>query len=200
MIKNILFDLGGVLIDWNPKYLYRKIFVTEEAIDYFLSTVCTFEWNEEQDGGRSITEANQLLIEKYPHYTNEINMFYGRWIEMLGDAVSPTVDLLHQCLADPRYGVYALTNWSAETWPIAVSRFDFLGKFDGVLVSGEEKLKKPDPAIYKLVAARYNLDPTTTLFIDDNLRNIEAAKALGFQTVHFTSTDKVDEVRKLVFG
>jgi 2-haloacid dehalogenase len=200
MIKNILFDLGGVLIDWNPKYLYKKIFETEEGMDYFLTTVCTYSWNEEQDGGRTIHEATNIKMKEYPQYSTEIKAYYDRWEEMLGGAIQQSVELLYDCLKDERYGVFALTNWSAETWPKAIKNFKFLQDFEGVLVSGEENLKKPDPAIFLLVASRYNLDPVTTLFIDDNILNIEAANKLGFQTIHFTSTDKISDIKDLLFN
>jgi 2-haloacid dehalogenase len=199
VIKNILFDLGGVLIDWNPKYFYRKIFQTEEAVDYFLKNICTFEWNEEQDRGRTIAEAEEMLISKFPEYASEIKMYYSNWEQMLGGSFEPSVSLLNECINDPRLGVFALTNWSAETWPKAKLIFNFLNTFDGVLVSGQENLKKPDPSIFHLVCKRFKLEPSTTLFIDDNKNNIKAATDLGFQTIHFTSLDKVEEVRKLIF-
>jgi 2-haloacid dehalogenase len=198
MIKNVLFDLGAVLIDWNPRYLYRKIFQTEEAVTYFLDNICTFHWNEEQDGGRKIEDATALKISEFPQYTKEIKLYYERWEEMLGDAILPSVALLQDCIKDNRYGIFALTNWSAETWPIACKHFSFLNDFDGVLVSGQENLKKPDPAIFHLTASRYNLEPNTTLFIDDNPRNIESAKKLGFQVVHFTSVAEVESARSLL--
>jgi 2-haloacid dehalogenase len=196
MIKNVLFDLGAVLIDWNPRYMYRKVFETEEAIDHFLNHVCTFHWNEEQDGGRTIEEATRLKIAEFPQYTKEIKMYYDRWEEMLGGPIQPSVDLLNDCLKDERYGVYALTNWSAETWPKACEIFEFLNRFDGILVSGQEKLKKPDPAIFTLTAERFNLEPSSTLFIDDNPRNIKTADEMGFQTIHFTSVERVANARE----
>jgi 2-haloacid dehalogenase len=196
MIKNVLFDLGAVLIDWNPRYMYRKVFQTEEAIEHFLKHVCTFHWNDEQDGGRTIEEATNMKIAEFPQYTKEIKMYYDRWEEMLGGAIQPSVDLLEDCLKDDRYKVYALTNWSAETWPKACQVFDFLNRFDGVLVSGQENMKKPDPAIFKLTAERFNLEPSTTLFIDDNPRNIKTADEMGFQTIHFTSVERVANARE----
>jgi 2-haloacid dehalogenase len=195
MIKNVLFDLGAVLIDWNPRYMYRKVFETEEAVEYFLKNVCTFHWNDEQDGGRTIAEATNLKMAEFPQYTNEIKMYYDRWEEMLGGAIQPSVDLLEDCLKDERYQVHALTNWSAETWPKACQLFEFLNRFDGVLVSGQENMKKPDPAIFLLTAERFNLEPSTTLFIDDNPNNIKTADGMGFQTIHFTSVEKVAEAR-----
>jgi len=193
MIKNIIFDLGGVLIDWDPKYVYRTIFETEEAVDHFLDNVCTFDWNEKQDGGRTIKEANSILIDRFPEYEQEILAFYGRWEEMLGGAIDGSVNLLHQIKKSNNYPLYALTNWSAETFPIALEKYEFLHWFDGVLVSGEEKLKKPDPKIYQLIIERYNLEPEATLFIDDNLRNVKAASGEGLQTIHFENPFQLEK-------
>jgi 2-haloacid dehalogenase len=184
--QNIIFDLGGVLIDWNPRYLYRKIFRTEHAVNHFLDNITTSDWNEEQDAGRPLTVATQLLTDQYPEYTPEIEAFYGRWEEeMLGGPVEGTVDVLRSFIEHPDYKVLALTNWSAETFPFALSKFDFLHWFEGILVSGEEKIKKPDPGIYQLMLERYNLDPLSTVFIDDNLRNIQAAEKAGIKGIHF---------------
>ncbi len=198
MIDTIIFDLGGVLIDWNPKYLYRKIFDTEEEVEDFLDNICTFSWNEEQDGGRSIAEANALLIDQYPEHEDEIRAFYGRWTEMLGGAIEPMVDIFKACKAKSEYNVYALTNWSAETWPIAWSTFPFLHQFDGIVVSGQERLKKPDKAIYERIISRYGIEPQKAIFIDDNLRNIKAAKKHGLHTIHHLDPDSTaDKLRAL---
>lgn len=198
MIKNVIFDLGGVLIDWNPKYMYRTIFDTEEEIDTFLADICTFEWNEQQDGGRTIAEANKVLIDKYPQWKPQIEAFYGRWVEMLGDAIQGTVDILQQIYDDKNYRLYALTNWSAETWPVAVDRFHFLQYFEGILVSGQEKLKKPDPKIYQMILDRYGLNPSECIFIDDNARNVAAAEAEGIKSIIFTTSENLGrELKKM---
>ncbi len=186
--KQIVFDLGGVLIDWNPSYMYRKIFKTQEALNYFLNNVCTFEWNEAQDGGRPISEATQILIQNFPEYTFEINSFYQNWQEMLGGAIQGTVDLLHKIKIKQKHDLFALTNWSAETFPIALERFEFLQWFAGILVSGQEKLKKPDVKFYKRLEEKYTLHPSKIIFIDDNLRNITAAENLGWDVIHFKNS------------
>lgn len=187
MIDTIVFDLGGVLIDWNPKYVYQKIFKTSEAIEYFLNHICTTEWNEMQDAGRSLSDATLLLQDAHPHYFTEIQIYYDQWEDMLGGVIQNTVDLLQALYDSKKYKIYALTNWSAETFPVALSRFNFLSLFEGILVSGEEGLKKPDPAIFQLLIDRYDLIPDKTLFIDDNAKNIITAQNLGFNVVHFTS-------------
>ena len=196
MIKTIVFDLGGVLIDWNPRYLYKKVFVSSEAIEYFLKHICTFDWNEEQDAGRSLSEATCNLQLEYPYYQSEIAQYYQRWEEMLGEEIFPTVDLLYQLKSSGKYKIYALTNWSAETFPIARTRYKFLSMFDDILVSGIEKIKKPEPEIFHLMISRFNLDIGTTLFVDDNQHNIEAAIKEGFKTVHFVDAEQAK--RKII--
>lgn len=191
-IQTIIFDFGGVLIDWNPRYLYRQIFEDEERMEYFLSQVCSPYWNEEQDGGRSLVEATTLLVEKYPEWEKEIRAFYGRWEEMLGGAIEGTVEILRKLHAGGNYRLVGLTNWSAETFPVALERFDFLQLFEGILVSGVEKLKKPDPKIYELLLNRYNIDGATAIFIDDNLRNVKAARASGIPSIHFQSVAQLE--------
>lgn len=190
-IKDIIFDLGGVLVDWNPKIMYRKIFHTEEAVDYFLTNICTFSWNEAQDGGRTIVDAENALINKYPEYTTEIKAYYARWPEMLAGSIIPSVEILRELIDDKRYRVFALTNWSAETWPKAIELFDFLSWFDGILVSGQELMKKPDKRIFNLLCDRYQIDPNQALFIDDNVHNIFAAREFGLHSIHFLNSDQL---------
>ena len=194
MIQTIIFDLGGVLIDWNPRYLYRTIFDTEAEIEDFLANVATMDWNEQQDGGRSMAEGTAILVSKFPNYQAQIEAFYSRWTEMLGGAIEGTVDILKELKANDNYRLLALTNWSAETFPFAQERYEFLTWFEGILVSGEEKVKKPDPKIYKLMLEKYEVDPTTAIFIDDNLRNVKAAEACGIQSIHFVSPDQLVDV------
>ena len=199
-IQNIIFDLGAVLIDWNPRYLYQQIFQSREAMEYFLAHVCTSEWNEEQDGGRPIREAESLLLDQFPHYKSEILAFYGRWTEMLGGPIHGTVDILQGLKEKKQHGLYALTNWSAETWPKTEERFAFLSWFDGILVSGKENMKKPDVRIYRAICDRYGLEPASTLFIDDNHRNIEAAQRLGLQTIHFASPAQMETELNIILA
>lgn len=185
MKDTIIFDLGGVLIDWNPRYLYRKIFKTEQEIDWFLQHVCTNEWNEKQDGGRSFEEATQELLQKFPEHETPIRAWYGRWKETIQGPIQGTVDILQSIRDAKSHRLYALTNWSAETFPWALERFDFLHWFDGIVVSGVEKTRKPFPEFYHILLNRYQVDPAKALFIDDNIHNVDAAVKLGIETIHF---------------
>jgi len=183
-LKNIVFDFGGVLIDWNPVYLYNEVFETEEEMNYFLEHVCRYDWNLLQDAGRPLDEGTRLLQEKFPEYAEEIAMYYGRWEEMLGSSYEENRKLIKPL--KEKYKVYGLTNWSAETLPLAIKKFDFFQDMDGIVVSGEEKIVKPDRRLYEILLARYSLRAGESLFIDDNAANIETARELGFQVIHFT--------------
>lgn len=184
-IDTIIFDLGGVLIDWNPRYVYRKVFKTEEEVEWFLENVTTSEWNENQDAGYPLHKATEELIAKHPEWEPEIRAYYGRWLEMLGDQIHDTVEILKQLKRSGKYKLYALTNWSAETFPHALERFEFFKMFEGVVVSGAEKMRKPAAEFYRIIIDRYHLDPSATLFIDDSLRNVKGAEAVGITGIHF---------------
>ena len=188
-LTTIVFDLGGVLIDWNPRYLYREIFNDDEAMELFLAKICTPEWNEKQDAGRSLKEATESLIENHPYWDREIRAFYGQWEKMLNGPIESTVKILDFLIKQKKYKIYALTNWSSETWPIAWDIFPFLDWFEGILVSGREELAKPDPKIYELLFERFDINPEEALFIDDNLRNVDASKAAGMDAIHFTTPE-----------
>lgn len=183
-VETIVFDLGGVLIDWNPRYLYRKLFATEKEMEDFLATVATMEWHLEQDRGRATEEATALLLSEHPGYGPEIKAYYTRWDEMFNGPVEGTVDVLGE-LRDTGLPLYALTNWSAEVFPLAREQYEFLGWFDDIVVSGEERIIKPDREIYDVLVRRTGLDPATTVFIDDSRPNVLAAEELGFIAVQF---------------
>lgn len=186
-IDTVIFDLGGVLIDWNPRHLFRKLFDKEEEMEYFLEHVCTGDWNEQQDAGRPFAEAVAEKVASFPEYEPQINAFFDRWPEMLGGPIEDTVAILEQIHQAKEHRLLALTNWSHETWPVAWERYHFLKHFEDILVSGKEKLKKPDPKIYQLLLARNNVDPRRALFIDDSQRNVKAAKKEGIPSIHFTN-------------
>ncbi|MDO6390729.1 HAD family phosphatase [Pontibacter sp. BT731] len=191
--STIIWDLGAVLIDWNPHYLYRRIFDDGAEMHHFLENVCTFDWNEEQDGGRTIQEANDYLIARHPEHEAHIKAYYGRWEEMLGGPIHASVEILRVMKSRGEHKLYALTNWSAELFPIALERYDFLGWFDGIVVSGTENDRKPNHSFYHTLLNRYELQPDEVLFIDDNLRNIKAAEQLGIESIHFTSPEDLKE-------
>jgi 2-haloacid dehalogenase len=187
MIQSIIFDLGGVLIDWSPSYVFDHMFHDEEQKKHFFENICTPDWNEMQDEGRPLKEATEILVTRHPEYQTYIEAYYGRWEEMLGGPIAGTVDIFRRLKESGLYKLYALTNWSAELFPIALERYEFLHWFDGRVVSGEEKMRKPFPEFYRLILDRFDLDPQTTLFIDDNIRNVKAGADAGMHTIHFQS-------------
>ena len=180
-----VFDLGGVLIDWNPRYLYRKLLHDEAAVDSFLTTVCTQSWNERQDAGRTFAEGCAVLKETHPQHSELIDAWFSRYEEMLGGAIEGSVAILSELQAK-QLRLFALSNWSAETFPFAQRRFEFLRWFQGVLLSGEVGLVKPDPRIFQLLFEKYNIDPAEAVFVDDHARNVAAARELGMRAIHFT--------------
>jgi 2-haloacid dehalogenase len=189
-VQAVVFDLGGVLIDWDPRYLYRRIFDSEEEIEAFLSTVCTQEWNAELDRGRSFEEMVELLCSEHPERRDQIEAYHLRWDEMLGESFEGSVRILRE-LHSAGYPLYALTNWSAETFHIARERYAFLSLFEEIIVSGEAGLAKPDPRIYDLLVERTGSDPCFTVFVDDWEENIRAAKKRGFAGVLFQQTGQL---------
>ena len=192
-ITSIIFDLGGVLIDWNPNYVFDKMFTDEEKKKHFFENICTPDWNEKQDAGRSLNEATEELLVKHPEWKEYIEAYYGRWEEMLGGPIKESVEIFQQLKDSGKYKIYALTNWSAETFPVALKLYDFLHWFDGRVVSGEEKMRKPYAEFYKLILDRFQLDPSKTVFIDDSLRNIKGAEEAGIHTIAFTSPAQLKE-------
>lgn len=196
-INTIIFDLGGVLVDWNPRYVFNEqYFGSKEKLDYFFSNVCTADWNEEQDAGKSIVTATQELIQQFPEWEQSIRDFYGRWTEMLRGPVHGTVNIFRELRGSGKYKIYALTNWQANLFDIALVRYDFLHWFDGRVVSGEEGTRKPFADFYQILFDRYNVDPAKALFIDDSLRNVKAAQALNLHAHHFSSPEALNSFLK----
>jgi 2-haloacid dehalogenase len=190
-IDTIVFDLGGVLIDWNPRYLYRKIFKTEEEITWFMENICTSEWNDLQDAGRSFEDATMELVVKHPSHEVPIRAWYDRWQETIGGAIPGTVAVLDEVRKTKKYRLLALTNWSAETFPWALDNFEFLHWFEGIVVSGREKTRKPFADIYNILITRHNIEPAKAVFIDDNVKNIHGAEAVGLKTIRFYSPEQL---------
>lgn len=192
-IDTVVFDLGGVLIDWDPRHLYRTIFTGPDAeadMERFLAEVCTPEWNAEQDRGRTLAEATAHLVEKHPEQAELIEAYYGRWDEMLGEPIDGTVRIA-QALKRGGLRLVALSNWSAETFPRARHRMAFLDDFDGVLISGAVGLIKPDRAIFDLLSRRHEVDPRRAIFIDDSPKNVAAAAEAGFDAIAFQSPEQL---------
>jgi len=197
-IHAVIFDLGGVLIDWNPRHLYRRIFEKEEEMEWFLQHVCTSDWNEQQDAGRSFEEATNELLGKFPEHEAPIRAWYDRWQETMNGPITDTVEILRQIRESKKHKLYALTNWSAQTFPWALKNFDFLHWFEGIVVSGHEKTRKPFPEFYQILLDRYKIDPNKAIFIDDVPRNIHGAQAVGIAGVHFQSPQHLKlELQKL---
>jgi 2-haloacid dehalogenase len=196
MINTIIFDLGGVLIDWNPEYLFSKIFDNKEEMNHFLEKVCSPDWNEEQDAGRTIKEATEMLVKEHPGHEQNIRAYYDRWHEMLGGAIDGTVEIFKKLKESNKFKIYALTNWSEETFPVALQQYELFKWFDGIVVSGTEKIRKPSPEFYRLLLERYNVEPASALFIDDNFRNIKAAREIGIDSIHFRNPGQLEEELK----
>lgn len=191
-INTIIFDLGGVLVDWNPHYVFdESYFETPQQREFFFKYVCTSDWNENQDAGYPIAKATEEKLAEFPEWEKPIRDFYGRWTEMLGGPIPETVEIFRKLKENKSLKFYALTNWSAETFPVALERFDFLHWFDGRLVSGEEKTRKPFPEFYQRLLEKFVINPSSALFIDDNLRNVKAAEGLGINSIHFQSPEQL---------
>jgi len=194
----VVFDLGGVLIDWDPRYLYRKLFDGDTAaMEEFLATVCTQSWNEQQDAGRPFADACASLKLLHPHKAELIDAWFERYDETLAGPIPGTVEILAELNSDG-LSLFALSNWSAETFPIALKRFEFLKWFKGVMLSGEVKLLKPDPRIFELFLDTFSIDPALTVYIDDREPNVEAATAYGMHGVVFADAATLrTELRRL---
>ena len=193
-VRNIVvFDIGGVLIDWDPRHLYRKLFPADEpAMEHFLANVCTHEWNRGQDAGRSFAEGARLLKLQHPDKTELIDAYGARFDEMMPGPIAGTVEIVAE-LHQRDTPLYVLSNFSAETFPAALERFDFLRWFRGLVISGEVGVIKPDPRIYKIMLARFAIDPHRTVYIDDVAANAEAARPFGIHGIHFTTPGALRE-------
>jgi len=185
---NVVFDLGMVLIEWDPRHLYRKVFDDPAKMEWFLSEVCHGNWNLEQDRGRSWPDAIAEAAARHPAYAREIALYRERWMEMVPGTIAGSVALLEELHARGA-PLYAITNWNGETFRETRARFSFLDRFRDIVVSGDEGLIKPDRAIFDLLCTRNGLDPAQCLFIDDSLKNVKGAEAAGWQACHFTTPE-----------
>jgi len=194
----VIFDIGGVLIDWNPRHLYRKLFPGDEpAMEHFLANVCTHEWNRSQDAGRSFAEGARLLKLQHSDKAELIDAYGARFDEMMPGPIAGTVEIVAE-LRERGTPLYVLSNFSAETFPRALERFDFLRWFRDIVISGKVGIIKPDPRIYEVMLARFAIDPHRAVYIDDVAANAEAARPFGIHGIHFTTPDALRaELRRL---
>ncbi|MCK9457038.1 MAG: HAD family phosphatase [Candidatus Riflebacteria bacterium] len=191
-IKNVIFDFGNVLVAWEPRHLYRKYFKTEAEVDYFLRNICTEEWNTDLDRGEPFEKLIQERIAKFPEFEEPIRFFKDRWEEMIYCAKDETVEFIFELKAGG-YRLYGLSNWSAETFPIALKKYQFFELFDGIVISGQEGVVKPNAEIYRILLDRYGLKAGESVFIDDKEINVKAGEALGIKGIVF---DKIENVKR----
>jgi 2-haloacid dehalogenase len=181
----VVFDLGNVLLDWDPRRLYRNLIEDPAQLDHFLADICSFEWHYQQDRGRPVEEATAEMQAAHPEHAELIGAFYSRWPEMTAGALPATVDIMRE-LRDAGVRLIGLTNWPAGIFAPALDRFEFLSWFEGIVVSGEEKLAKPDPAIFEVLLDRYGVDPATAVYVDDTPHHVATATSLGLTGFRFT--------------
>lgn len=198
-MKNIVFDFGGVLVDWNPHHLYDKYFGSREKAEWFLNNICLYSWNLQMDGGKPFAEGVAELQAEHPEWSEAIAIYHTRWIEMMNGEIEGMASVIRR-LKMAGYGVYGLTNWSAETFPMIRDTYPVFQEFDGIVVSGEEHLLKPDAAIYKCLLERYALQAEESLFVDDNADNVAGARNVGMKAIQFTSAEELERELKDVFG
>ena len=196
MIKNTIFDFGGVVMDWNPRYFFKDYFKDDEKMEFFLKNIATDEWNSEQDRGRTTKEGTEVLVAQHPDWEKEICAYYDNWTTMLKSDIPQNVAVLKK-LEHSKYDLFGLTNWSTETFPYALKNYDFFEVFKGkIVVSGKEKLIKPDPKIWEILLDRYQLKANESVFIDDNYNNIVVAEHLGFICVHLKEQTNLEKELK----
>jgi 2-haloacid dehalogenase len=186
IINAVVFDVGGVLLDWDPRHLYRKLFDDEQEMERFLAELCTVEWHAQHDRGVPAEQSCAELAAEHPEYAELIHAWSQRTEEMIAGTIDGSIEILRE-LKDAGIRCYALTNMEAETYPLRAARYEFMSWFDGTVVSAHEGVIKPEREIFERLLTRYGLEPARTLMIDDSRRNVEAAAGLGMQTVHYTS-------------
>ena len=184
MITTIIFDFGGVLVDWDPHRMLDAYFGSREKADWFIANICTGEWNAQMDAGKPFSQGIAELSAEYPEWSTEIQAYFDRWIEMIGGEIPGMLEVMID-LKRKGYKMYGLTNWSAETFCQVRHKFEVFDQLDGMLVSGEEKMLKPDPAFFQLLVDRFNLNPAECLFIDDNQPNVDGARRFGLNAIRF---------------
>ena len=190
MIRHIIFDFGSVLVDWDPLRVYVPYFGDAAKAEWFLTEICPYSWNTQADRGRTLAEITGERVALYPEWEKEIRMYYGRWIEMMGEQI-PGMEELVRDLKERGYGVWGLTNWSRETFPLVRHAYPVFELLDGIVVSGEEMTMKPDPALYRILLERYGLKGEECVFIDDNPRNAAGGESLGIRGLVFHNAEQI---------
>lgn len=193
MIKNLIFDFGGVLADWNPRYLFDDFFKDDSKSDWFIKNVCNTEWNAQMDCGKPFSVAVSEKISQFPDYEEAIRLYQTGWMKMMGEEIPGMYDLIKSLKENGFPVIYGLTNWSTETFPPVREKYNIFKLIDNIVMSGEEKILKPNPLIYKVLLDRYNLIAEECLFIDDNQVNVDGAKNVGMKSVRFEGVDKLKE-------
>ena len=189
-IKAIIFDYGNVLLEWNPRHVYRRYFNDEETMERFLHEVDFMEWNAQQDKGRSFAEGVAELSKEFPQHAHLIQAYHDHWKDSIGESYAGTIEILKQ-LKKAGYSIYGLSNWSAETFPYARQKYDFFDLFDDMVISGEVGHVKPHPEIFQILLEKIGRPAQECLFIDDSLPNIQQANTMGFKTIHFTTSEQL---------
>ncbi len=198
-IKNVVFDFGGVLLDWDPRYFYRDIFKDDEKLEYFMKNIITPTWNSQMDRGRTFAECMQELAALNPDFAKEINLYREGWEKMIKGVIPEGIKVFNAVKNSGKFKMYGLTNWSAETFPWAFNNFKFLQDLEGIVVSGEEKMVKPEKGLYLILLERYNLVPEETFFLDDNVNNVEVALSRGIHALQFTKTEEnLEQIAKVL--
>lgn len=187
---SFVFDFGGVLVDWNPHYLYDPYFGSRDKADWFLANICSSAWNVQMDAGKPFAEGIAEKVAEHPEWEHEIRMYRGEWIRMMGGQI-PDMQRVLEDLRAKGHKLYGLTNWAADTFALVRHQYPIFDLLDGIVVSGEEKVAKPDPRIFRILFERYDINPAQALFVDDNMPNIEAACTLGMQAILFRSATQL---------
>ncbi len=192
MIRNIIFDFGAVLVDWNPHYVYDLYFGDPEKATWFIENICTAAWNKELDGGKPFSQGVAELSAQYPEWAPEIELYHRNWKKMMGGAIPGMYDLVAD-LKQAGYGIYGLTNWASETFYTIVNDYPVFSLLDGMVVSGDVRLLKPDAAIFNCLLDKYGLKAEESVFIDDNAENVDGAIAAGLSAIRFTGAAALRE-------
>ena len=193
MIKNIIFDFGGVLVDWNPHYLFDAYFNDEEKCNYFIENVCNTEWNAQMDKGKPFEVAVKERIAEFPEFEEAIRLYQSEWMKTMGEEIPGMYELIKSLKENGFPVIYGLTNWSAETFPPVREKYEIFSLIDHIVCSGEEKLLKPDPKIYQTLLERYNLKAEESVFIDDNINNVKGAIDMGMKSIRFVNAEQLQK-------